>query len=610
MITLIVPTRNRAHTLRLVAPSYFSQDDVNELIFVNDAGDDDTPAVINEIAQRFSHKRLLILNNATRLGASQSRNIGIAASTNDYILFCDDDEYLEAGYARSLLQKLHALDAAAVSGRRIYMQPGEDQTQALRRFGRGLRAGKPFRPLICEYVNGARFSGDISMPITNAVILTKRSLLLQFPFDDHYAKGNGYREETDYQMNLFVNGFSIHVTNECHSFHLPLSQVRTGGQRTRRLQRLHWSIYYTRYFYGKYYERYARRLGLRAPRWLALVAFAIFAAYRETLRPALHAMALRVLSLRSAGRTCSPRPECAQQRMSYLSDRTLGACPSNDRRREGDDCVLTFVIPLRHPQNSPDWPALQRRLAQTVRSIAAQDDPRWRAIIVANEGAELPALPDKFHLKQVDFPPNPMFERGEHGLQAFRDSVRLDKGRRVLAGILAADKGGHVMVVDDDDFVSCRLTGFVGAHREGNGWYVQNGYIWGDGGKLIYEYPHFSQFCGTSHIVKTALYELPASVAEADPDDIRKLFGSHVFIREHLEERGAPLEPLPFVGAIYRVGHAGAHSQSPGLIKQVFFERAILRNPLELVQRFARLRLVGAEVRHQFWGSAVVGESG
>ena len=41
MITLIVPTRNRAHTLQLVAPSYFAQDDVSELIFVSDAGDDE-----------------------------------------------------------------------------------------------------------------------------------------------------------------------------------------------------------------------------------------------------------------------------------------------------------------------------------------------------------------------------------------------------------------------------------------------------------------------------------------------------------------------------------------------------------------------------------------
>jgi glycosyltransferase involved in cell wall biosynthesis len=298
LITLIVPTRNRAHTLRLVAPSYFAQEGVSELIFVSDAGDDETFEVIAEIAQQFPQKIVRMLRNEIRLGASQSRNVGIAASTNDIILFCDDDEYLETGYAQILLQKLHALNAAAVSGRRIYMQPGESNPQALQRFGSGLRDTKPFRPLICEYVNGAKFPGDIAIPVTNAIILTKKSLLQKFPFDDHYARGNGYREESDFQMNLFVNGFDVHVTNDCHSFHLPLSQVRTGGQRTQPLKRLYWSIYYTHYFFGKYYERYAQRLGLRSPRWLALVAFSIFAAYRETMRPALHAIAMRVLALR------------------------------------------------------------------------------------------------------------------------------------------------------------------------------------------------------------------------------------------------------------------------------------------------------------------------
>ncbi len=119
----------------------------------------------------------------------------------------------------------------------------------------------------------------------------------------------------------------------------------------------------------------------------------------------------------------------------------------------------------------------------------------------------MPVLPDNFELKQVDFPPNPMFEQGDNDLEAFRDACRLDKGRRVLAGILEADKTGYVMVVDDDDFVSRRLTGFVAGYPGENGWYVQNGYIWGDGGRLIYEYTDFSKFCGTSHIIRADLYE-------------------------------------------------------------------------------------------------------
>jgi glycosyltransferase involved in cell wall biosynthesis len=286
-----------------VAPSYFAQDGVDELIFVSDAGDDDTPAVIAEFARQFPQKRLRMIRNETRLGASQSRNVGVAASTNELILFCDDDEYLEAGYARILREKLQALDAGAISGRRIYMQPGESMPEALLRFGHGMRVTKPFRPLICEGVNGARFSSDIAIPITNAIILTRKSLLLRFPFDSYYSQGNGFREETDFQMNLFVNGFDIRVTNDCHSFHLPISQVRTGGQRTSLLKRLYWSIYYTHYFYGKYYERYAQRLGLRSPRWFAFIVFSLHAAFRETLRPTLHAVAMRILARRAATET-------------------------------------------------------------------------------------------------------------------------------------------------------------------------------------------------------------------------------------------------------------------------------------------------------------------
>ena len=171
------------------------------------------------------------------------------------------------------------------------------------------------------------------------------------------------------------------------------------------------------------------------------------------------------------------------------------------------------------------------------------------------------------------------------------------------------DKTAYVMVVDDDDFVSCRLTSYVASHLGQNGWYVRNGYLWTDGGKLIYEYADFSKFCGTSHIIRTALYELPASVEAADPDYICKIFGSHIFIREYLAARGQPLEPLPFVGAIYRIGHAGAHSKSTGLIKQMFFKRELLTNPFKIVGRLCRLRLLGTRVRNQFWGYPVIGET-
>ena len=291
MITLIVPTRDRAHTLRRVAPSYFVQDGISEIIFVIDGGSDETPQVLERIAADHPAVRTVILRHASRLGAAQARNTGVAASRNALILFCDDDEYLEAGYARTCLQKLQAPGVGAVSGRRVYMENGETPLAALRRFGHGLRPGKPFRPLLCEVVNGARYTGDLRLPLTNAVILTHKHLLRRFPYDPHYARGNGYREESDFQMNLYTHGYEIVASNDCHSIHLPPAEVRTGGQRTQTLRRIYWSIYYTHYFFAKYYAVYAARVGLGAPRWLAEAAFAAFAVYRETLRPPLYAVA-------------------------------------------------------------------------------------------------------------------------------------------------------------------------------------------------------------------------------------------------------------------------------------------------------------------------------
>jgi len=180
--------------------------------------------------------------------------------------------------------------------------------------------------------------------------------------------------------------------------------------------------------------------------------------------------------------------------------------------------ALTFIIPVRHQENCRDWPTLKAHLTDTIRSICAQDNPNWNAVIIANYGAELPDLPTGFHVKRVDFLPNPLHEQGQADKETFYESVRFDKGRRILAGMLDAGTMGHVMVVDDDDFVSRRLTSFVAEHRTANGWYIQHGYVWGDQGKLLYLYAGFSAFCGTSHIIRADLYELPPTI-EATADD-------------------------------------------------------------------------------------------
>lgn len=292
-ISLVVPTRNRAYTLRKVLPSYFEQEGVREIVLIDDAGTDDVAEVFARIGTAYPGVERTYWRNDQRGGASRGRQQGAMRARHPFVLFCDDDEYLEPGYAIECLRLLIANRAGAVSGRRVYMMPGESRAQALSRFGNGLRHTAPFDYRLCELVNGARFEGVLSLPLTNSNILTRKDFVEQYGFDPHYCTGNGYREESDYQMNLFVHGLPVLVSNAVHSFHLPMREVRSGGQRVRRVRKFLWSVHYNGYFLDKYYGAYRRAVGLSQPLWLAKAYATAYFAWRNFLRPPLYAVAMR-----------------------------------------------------------------------------------------------------------------------------------------------------------------------------------------------------------------------------------------------------------------------------------------------------------------------------
>lgn len=285
MITLIVPTRNRAHTLRRVGESFYQQEPVSEIIFVDDGGSDDSASVIADLAARFPQIRTRILHNNRRRGAAFSRIRGFEQATNDLIMFCDDDVFLAPDYAATCLEKLQMSGAAIVSGRLVNKRAHESPEEAIAHFRERAVARTPFRRIVCEFKVEAKFDGDIRMPLTHSVILTRKALLQELSYDPFYARGNGYREESDFQMNAFVNGHDILVTNDTYCVELSKQENPSGGQRVSRLSRLYWNVYYTNYFYGKYYARYARRVGLRTPRAAAIAVFAVYQVYALFVRP-------------------------------------------------------------------------------------------------------------------------------------------------------------------------------------------------------------------------------------------------------------------------------------------------------------------------------------
>lgn len=262
--------------------------------------------------------------------------------------------------------------------------------------------------------------------------------------------------------------------------------------------------------------------------------------------------------------------------------------------------VLTFVVPVRHPANAKDWAGLKSRLAETLHSIASQTCNDWDGVVVANRGSDLPPMPANFRVEDVDFPPNPLHEMTEEKREEVYEAFRLDKGRRVLAGMLSKPSARYFMIVDDDDFVSNRLVEFVRDNAGSAGWELVEGYAWSEGGRFVYEHDYFSESCGTSHIVRADLFGLPESMSAAREDYIKRRLGSHRSIDDDLRSAGSPLAKLPFRGAIYRVGHAGAHSQSTGLLRKYLLKKDVMRHPRRFARMIRRFKLIDEKVRREF----------
>jgi hypothetical protein len=266
------------------------------------------------------------------------------------------------------------------------------------------------------------------------------------------------------------------------------------------------------------------------------------------------------------------------------------------------DYFVTFIIPVRHQDNAKDWRLLKANLTQTIASVSAQTNPKWRAVIVANEGADLPDMPEGFETIRVNFPPNPLHDQPVLDTELFYDAIRIDKGSRVLKGMLHIRNTKFYMIVDDDDFISNRLVEFVSQNLTENGWLINQGYIWNDGGNLLFVHNNFSNFCGTSLIVRSNLYNLPDSFESASAEYIKSMLGSHIKIGNILAKKGTPLANLPFRGAVYRIGHACSVSKSPKIINLYFLNKYFILRPHRLLRNLFQLRFTSNYFKNEFFG--------
>lgn len=91
-VSVIIPVFNQEKLIRKCLESIPKRDDI-EIIVVNDGSTDKTMGYLKNY-KAFRYKDLIIIDYGENKGVSYARNAGIEASSGEYLLFIDSDDYI------------------------------------------------------------------------------------------------------------------------------------------------------------------------------------------------------------------------------------------------------------------------------------------------------------------------------------------------------------------------------------------------------------------------------------------------------------------------------------------------------------------------------------
>ncbi len=131
LVSLVVITRNRAEEMAAHAASLFAQTHRPlEIVFVDDASTDGTPAALASLAASApAGVAVRLVRNERNLGIGGARNAGIRVARGDVIAFTDDDCEAEPTWLAALASTFDLAPEIAVAGGRVKEPPSPSLVQ-------------------------------------------------------------------------------------------------------------------------------------------------------------------------------------------------------------------------------------------------------------------------------------------------------------------------------------------------------------------------------------------------------------------------------------------------------------------------------------------------
>ncbi len=114
-VTIIIPVYNSAEYIGKCIESILNQTYHDyDILIVNDGSKDNSQQIINEYKEKYPNKITAI--EQENKGVARTRNESIKRATGKYIMFMDNDDYLDKDYIETFVKEIEKDECDEVIG--------------------------------------------------------------------------------------------------------------------------------------------------------------------------------------------------------------------------------------------------------------------------------------------------------------------------------------------------------------------------------------------------------------------------------------------------------------------------------------------------------------
>lgn len=239
LVSVVIVTRNRKKDLLECVDSYRKSTYPKiEIIVVDNASN---PAVAGWLSQKY--KDVKLITSDKNIGAAGGRNLGIAHSRGEFILFSDDDAFADKEMVDNLVRAFEENKKAGIIQPLVYDKQKPNMLQ-----GAGhdinLTTGR-IKAWGVREIDGGQYEGLRKVPMAGCVWMVRRAVIQKIGlFDEEYFIPY---EDCDFCSRAKRAGFEIYCYSPAKTWHLGLKSTYvhpwiewlgiTSGERSFRVAR-------------------------------------------------------------------------------------------------------------------------------------------------------------------------------------------------------------------------------------------------------------------------------------------------------------------------------------------------------------------------------------